>query len=342
MQLQFLEHISLKPFNTFGFDTKAKYLIKITQVNELKELITSDIWKEHKHLILGGGSNVLLQGDFDGLVVLNQLSGVELVDETDENVTVKAGGGENWHEFVQYCIAKDWGGVENLSLIPGTVGAAPMQNIGAYGVEIKDVFHSLEAFNLSTGELEVFYTDDCKFGYRESVFKHELKDQYLIVSVNFKLSKSNAHQLKLDYGIIKQTLSERNIAEPSIQDISEAVIQIRQSKLPDPKQIGNSGSFFKNPIINKQQFEELSKEYPSMPAYRISEGEIKVAAGWLIEQAGWKGHEENGVGVHNKQALVLVNKGDGSGDAVARLAKKIQDSVYSKFAIQLNPEVNFV
>ncbi|GAB3339993.1 UDP-N-acetylmuramate dehydrogenase [Marivirga atlantica] len=342
MQLQFSENISLKPYNTFGFEVKAKYLIEINQVDQLKALIKSELWIENKHLILGGGSNILLQRNFDGLIVLNKLLGINVLQQDDSSLIVRAGGGENWHEFVQYCIAKNWGGVENLSLIPGTVGAAPMQNIGAYGVEIKDVFHSLEAFNLKSGEVETFTADDCKFGYRESVFKHELKDQYLIVAVQFKLSKPNAHQLKLDYGIIKQTLAEKNITEPSIQDISEAVIQIRQSKLPDPKQIGNSGSFFKNPIINKQQFEELLKEYPSLPAYRISDEEMKVAAGWLIEQAGWKGYDENGVGVHDKQALVLVNKGNGSGEAIAELARKIQDSVYSKFRIQLNPEVNFV
>ena len=221
MQLQFSENISLKPYNTFGFEVKAKYLIEINQVDQLKALIKSELWIENKHLILGGGSNILLQRNFDGLIVLNKLLGINVLQQDESSLIVKTGGGENWHEFVQYCIAKNWGGVENLSLIPGTVGAAPMQNIGAYGVEIKDVFHSLEAFNLKSGEVETFTADDCKFGYRESVFKHELKDQYLIVAVNFKLSKPNAHQLKLDYGIIKQTLAERNIAEPSIQDISE-------------------------------------------------------------------------------------------------------------------------
>ncbi len=342
MHLPISENTSLKTYNTFGFDVKARYAIEITQTNQLKALLNTHYWTDNKRLIIGGGSNILLQHNFDGLVVINRIKGISQESEDAKQVIVKAGGGENWHEFVLYCLSNKLGGIENLSLIPGTVGAAPMQNIGAYGVEIKDVFHSLEAFNLQTKAIETFNANDCQFGYRESVFKNKYKDQYLILSVQFMLTKAPFHQLSLDYGIIKTTLQERQVDLPNIKTVSEAVVAIRQSKLPDPAEIGNSGSFFKNPIITTQQFEKLKERYPAMPGYVISADEIKVAAGWLIEQAGWKGHEENGVGVHKKQALVLVNKGTGNGIAVAQLAKKIQDSVKDKYDILLNPEVNFI
>lgn len=340
--LKFLKSHSLANYNTFGFDVKADLFIELNSIDEFQSLLKSPEWKKNKRLILGGGSNILLTDDFHGLVVINRILGIQVIEENESSVVVKCGGGENWHQFVLYSLQNNWGGLENLSLIPGTVGAAPMQNIGAYGVEIKDTFHSLEAINLNTGEIEHFTPEECRFGYRESVFKLELKGQYLIGSVSFQLDKPGYHQLNLDYGIIKNVLAEKNIVKPSIQDVSNAVIEIRQSKLPDPAEIGNSGSFFKNPIIEASQLEQLKSEFPEMPFYKLEDGRIKLAAAWLIEKAGWKGHQENGVGVHHKQALVLVNYGKGRGEDVLRLARKIQDSIQTKFGVKLSPEVNFI
>ncbi|WP_340152978.1 UDP-N-acetylmuramate dehydrogenase [uncultured Marivirga sp.] len=340
--LKFLKAQSLKAYNTFGFNIKADLFIKINTTEEFQELLKCKEWRDNKHLILGGGSNVLIVEDFHGLVILNCITGIEILEEEDQSVVVKCGGGENWHEFVLYTLKKNWGGLENLSLIPGTVGAAPMQNIGAYGVEIKDAFHSLEAVNLQTAEIEVFTAADCDFGYRESVFKHKYRGQYFISSVSFKLDRYGFHRLQMSYGIIQDVLKEKGIKSPSIQDVSESVIEIRQSKLPDPAKIGNSGSFFKNPVINFQQFNKLIEEFPELPSYGLDNGQIKLAAGWLIEKAGWKGYSENGVGVHQKQALVLVNYGNGTGKDIMNLAKKIQDSVQNKFGVELSPEVNFV
>jgi UDP-N-acetylmuramate dehydrogenase len=340
--LKFHSSQSLLPYNTFHFDVKADVLVEINTIDEFQELLKSSEWKLNKRLLLGGGSNVLLTDDFNGLAVVNRISGIEIIEEDTESIVVKCGGGENWHQFVLYTLQQNFGGLENLSLIPGTVGAAPMQNIGAYGVEIKDSFYSLEAINLKTGELEIFMPEECKFGYRESVFKHELKDQYLITAVSFQLDKPSFHKLNLDYGIIKNVLAEKNIDKPTIQDVSQAVIEIRQSKLPDPVKIGNSGSFFKNPIIEPAQFEQLKSKYQDIPFYELEDGKIKLAAGWLIEKAGWKGHVENGVGVHQKQALVLVNYGSGKGKDLMKLAKKIQDSILAEFGVELNPEVNFI
>ncbi|WP_375581280.1 UDP-N-acetylmuramate dehydrogenase [Marivirga tractuosa] len=340
--LKFINSKSLSTYNTFGFDVKADLFIEINSTEEFKELLNTTEWKSNPRLLLGGGSNILLTDDFHGLVVVNRISGIEIIEENNKSVTVKCGGGENWHQFVLYTLKHNWGGLENLSLIPGTVGAAPMQNIGAYGVEIKDTFQSLEAINLNTGKLEVFFSEQCKFGYRESVFKHKLKGQYLIASVSFQLDKANFHQLKLDYGVIKNVMAEKNIEHPSIQDVSDAIIKIRQSKLPDPAEIGNSGSFFKNPIIDVAEFKKLQNEFPEIPSYDLGKGQVKLAAGWLIEKAGWKGYQENGVGVHQKQALVLVNYGEGKGKDILNLAKKIQDSIQSKFGVELSPEVNFI
>jgi UDP-N-acetylmuramate dehydrogenase len=340
--LKFLYSELLNNYNTFGFDAKADVFVEVNTVSEFQNLLQTKEWKENQHLLLGGGSNILLTQDFHGLVVINRISGIGVLEEDDKSVVVECGAGENWHEFVLYAIQQNWGGLENLSLIPGTVGAAPMQNIGAYGVEIKDTFHSLQAINLKTGEIEVFTADECQFGYRESVFKHDLKGQYLIAKVSFRLDKSEFHHLNLEYGIIKKVLKDHNISKPTIQDVSNAVIEIRQSKLPDPAEIGNSGSFFKNPIIDLSQFEGLQEEFPNIPYYELEDGKIKLAAGWLIESAGWKGYQENGVGVHQKQALVLVNYGTGKGKGILDLARKIQDSVRSKFGVELSPEVNFI
>lgn len=333
------ENISLKPFNTFGIDKKAKFFTTVKTLDELKAALLAAKEKQLPVFILGGGSNILLTRDIEGLVIKLEIKGIHLVKEDGDLLWVEVGAGEMWHELVLHSIAQDWAGLENLSLIPGTVGASPMQNIGAYGVEIKDVFDSLQAMHRETLEIQSFDAEACQFGYRESVFKQTFKDQYVITSVTFRLSKTpNFH---LEYGAIREVLAANGIDQPSIRAISDAVIQIRQSKLPDPKEIGNAGSFFKNPTIPKAQFDELKASYPSIPGYPSAEG-VKVAAGWLIEQTGWKGKRIGEVGVHAKQALVLVNYGGGTGEEIKKLSEQIQASVYDKFGVQLQAEVNFI
>ena len=333
------ENISLKPFNTFGIAKNARFFSSVDSVEALKQALSWAKEYKQKVLVLGGGSNILLTSDYDGLVIKVELKGIQIVREDENHIWVKVGAGEVWHDWVMYAIAKNWAGLENLSLIPGTVGASPMQNIGAYGVEIKEVFENLEALDRTTLKLRSFSSDECKFGYRESVFKHELKDQFVICSVTFKLRKKPAFQV--DYGAIQDVLKEKGIQELTIQAVSEAVIEIRKSKLPDPKEIGNAGSFFKNPTISAIQFEELKSTFPSIPGYPNEEG-VKVPAGWLIEQTGWKGKRIGEVGVHAKQALVLVNYGKGDGAAIQDLSQQVQQSVKEKFGIELSPEVNFI
>ena len=333
------ESISLKPFTTFGIDQKAKYFTRVGTLYELKAALLAAKEQQLPVFILGGGSNILLTRDIDALVIKLEIKGINLVKEEGDQLWVEVGAGEMWHELVLHSIAQDWAGLENLSLIPGTVGASPMQNIGAYGVEIKDVFDSLQAMHRETLEMHSFEAEACQFGYRESVFKQTLKDQYVITSVTFRLSKTpNFH---LEYGAIREVLAANDIDQPSIRAISDAVIQIRQSKLPDPKEIGNAGSFFKNPTIPNAQFDALKASYPSIPGYPSAEG-VKVAAGWLIEQTGWKGKRIGEVGVHAKQALVLVNYGGGTGEEIKKLSEQIQASVYDKFGVQLQAEVNFI
>ncbi len=333
------ENISLKPFTTFGIDKKAKFFTTVETLDELKAALLAAKEKQLPVFILGGGSNILLTRDIDGLVIKLEIKGINLVKEEGDQLWVEVGAGEMWHELVLHSIAEDWAGLENLSLIPGTVGASPMQNIGAYGVEIKDVFDSLQAMHRETLEMQSFDAKACRFGYRESVFKQTFKDQYVITSVTFRLSKTpNFH---LEYGAIREVLAANGIDQPSIRAISDAVIQIRQSKLPDPKEIGNAGSFFKNPTIPNAQFDALKASYPSIPGYPSAEG-VKVAAGWLIEQTGWKGKRIGEVGVHAKQALVLVNYGGGTGEEIKKLSEQIQASVYDKFGVQLQAEVNFI
>jgi UDP-N-acetylmuramate dehydrogenase len=332
-------NLSLKPYNTFGLDVKASYFIKINSLETLIEVF-KDKTLPNKKLILGGGSNLLLLNDFNGLVVKIELEGIEVMSESEDKILIKAGAGVAWHTFVLHCIDNNWAGIENLSLIPGTVGAAPMQNIGAYGVEIKDVFHSLEALNLETFEVETFDNQKCNFGYRESFFKLESKGKYVILNVTFKLNKNP--DFKTSYGIINDTLTEMGIKELSIKAISEAVIKIRQSKLPDPTEIGNSGSFFKNPEISFDDFQGFHAKFPEAPFYKITEKIYKIPAGWLIEQAGWKGYRRGDIGVHAKQALVLVNYGNGKGQDIRDLAFEIKNSVFQKFGIEIQPEVNFI
>lgn len=336
--------VSLKAYNTFGIEATARHFVQINSVEELQEVLRSKQWQNTPKLIVGGGSNLLFTRHFDGLVIKMSIQGIEVVEENEESVWVRSGAGENWHELVMYCIEHGWGGVENLSLIPGTVGAAPMQNIGAYGVEIKDVFESLEAINSTTGDLRVFTGEECKFGYRESVFKNIYKGQYIITSVVFKLSKKPV--INTSYGAIESTLIQRlgedALKQANIRDVSEAVMHIRRSKLPDPSLIGNAGSFFKNPIITQAQFEKLKQTHQSVPNYPLSDQEVKIPAGWLIEQAGWKGKRFGSVGVHEQQALVLVNHGGATGESVKKLALDIQASVKEKFGVEIEPEVNMI
>ena len=334
-------NVNLKPYNSFGFDAIAKYFVEINDLQELEALIRSDAFKSEKHLILSGGNNILFQKDvFDGIVVFINTKGIEILEEQDNEVIVRAQAGESWPEFVKMMVAEGLHGVENLAHIPGKVGAAPVQNIGAYGMELKDSFVQCEAINLESGEKRVFTKEECRFGYRDSVFKNELKGQFVITSVDFLLQKQA--ELKLEYGNIKAYLEQNGIGNPTLQQIHDAICAIRDAKLPDVNQIGSAGSFFKNPVIEKAQFEALLKDYPAMPHYDEPNGMVKVPAGWLIEQAGWKGWRDEHVGVYDKQALVLVHYGGGKGHDIVELAHKIQDYVEKKFGIRISPEVNFV
>ncbi len=334
--MQILENQSLQSFNTFGIDAKAQYFVTIHSESELREALQSNI---HPIFILGGGSNILLTQDFDGLVIKNNILGKEIVEKTDNQVIVKIGAGENWHETVLWTLSQDFGGLENLSLIPGTVGASPMQNIGAYGVEIKDVFYQLEAMERATGNIHLFDKSACQFGYRESIFKKILKNQFIITRVYYKLTTQN-HIINTSYGAIQEVLLAKNITNPTIHDVSDAVITIRSSKLPDPVKIGNAGSFFKNPEILQTKYHVLKEQFPNMPAFPGENERIKVPAGWLIEQCGWKGTRRGDAGCYNKQALVLVNYGNAKGEEIWQLAMDIADSVEAKFGIRLSPEVN--
>jgi UDP-N-acetylmuramate dehydrogenase len=333
------ENISIQAFNTFGIDVKARYYFSLQTLIQLEELASLPAIHSSR-LVLGGGSNVLFTRDFNGIVIHNQLRGIEVVEEDDDTIWVKAAAGENWHSFVLHCIENNWCGIENLSLIPGKVGASPMQNIGAYGVEIKDVFHELEAWNIQKEQVDTFDREDCQFGYRESVFKHDLKNQYLILSVTFRLSKRP--NVNVRYGSIEEVLNTMGVENPGIKEVSNAIIAIRQSKLPDPAEIGNAGSFFKNPVVSDNLASQLISRYPHMPSYKVSKSEVKIPAGWLIEQAGWKGKRFNNYGVHEKQALVLVNYGGAKGQEIVDLSHEIQRDVQEKFGIIINPEVNFI
>lgn len=330
-------HVSLKPYNTFGITSYAKDYAVFTSEEELKALLSEDKLSGLPY-ILGGGSNVLFTTD-PAVILKNEVMGIEVIREDEQYVYVRTGAGENWHQFVLHCLENNWAGVENLSLIPGNTGASPMQNIGAYGVEIKDVFYSLEAFHLSDKTRVTFFHADCEFGYRESVFKNKYKGQFVILSVTFKLSKTP--HFNTSYGAVEAELERMGVASLSIKAISEAVIRIRTSKLPDPRKIGNAGSFFKNPEVGAEVYMRLKADYPGLVAYPV-EKRYKLAAAWLIEQCGWKGYREGDAGVHEKQALVLVNYGHATGDEIFRLSEKIIESVNDKFQIRLQREVNVV
>lgn len=328
---------SLKSYNTFGIDVTARKFVDIDSVEDLKTVLRKTYASEL--FILGGGSNMLLTKNIEATVLHINIKGKEVINETDDTVVVKAYAGETWHEFVLWTIKKDFGGLENLSLIPGNVGTAPIQNIGAYGTELKDSFYQCEAVNIQTLETRTFTFADCKFDYRNSVFKNELKNQYIITSVSFLLSKKD-HKLNTAYGSIDEALAKKGIKNPSIGDISDCVTEIRQSKLPDPNVLGNSGSFFKNPIISKEDFLKLKKSYSEMPSYEVSETEVKVPAGWLIDQAGYKGYRKGDAAVHKNQALVLVNHGNATGTEILELAQEIIQKIQETYGIILEPEVN--
>ena len=334
------ENIDLRPFNTFAIHATARYFASFQNIEELHELLHYERPSANNKLILGGGSNILFTKDFDGLVLKNEIKGIDVVSEDEEYVYVKAGAGESWHQFVLYCLANNFAGVENLSLIPGNVGASPMQNIGAYGVEIKDVFYELEAFHVEEKKMQIFSLEDCRFGYRESVFKHQYKNQFVITSVTYRLKKTPV--FNTSYGAIGQELEIMGVKELSIQAISQAVINIRSSKLPDWKLMGNAGSFFKNPQISNGQFQQLRKAFPGIVAFPVGEEQTKLAAGWLIEQCGWKGFREGDAGCYPKQALVLVNYGEAKGEDIFALSEKIIVSVQEKFGVALEREVNIV
>ena len=333
-------NFNLKALNTFGIESYAKYYIELNEEVEFKTLLTNSVFVNSEKLILGGGSNILFTKNFNGFVLHNKIKGINITEDSANHQIVKVGAGENWHEFVLWTIEHRLGGLDNLSLIPGCVGASPMQNIGAYGVEIKDTFHQLEALDLNTGDKKVFSNNDCNFGYRESIFKNKVKNKYLITNVFFKLKKTPI--LNTSYGAINEELTKLNILRPTIKDVSDAVIKIRQSKLPNPKELGNAGSFFKNPEIDVEKYENLKKVFPKLVSYALPENKYKLAAGWLIEECGLKGFEINNAAVHVKQALVLVNKGNCSGKDVLELSNYVIQKVFNKFGVNLEREVNII
>jgi len=332
-------NFSLKKYNTFGIEAKAKQFVAVHSIEDLNTIL-----KEHQSepkFILGGGSNMLLTQDIQALVIHIDLKGKKVLKEDDDFVWVESQAGENWHEFVLWTIDQNFGGLENMSLIPGNVGTTPVQNIGAYGTEIKDTFISCDALNIASQEMKTFTKEECQFGYRESIFKNEAKDQYIITSVVFKLTKRN-HKINTSYGDIAKELEKQNVTTPTLKDVSNAVIAIRQSKLPDPKELGNSGSFFKNPIIPKEQYEKAHALHPEMPHYVVSETEVKVPAGWLIEKTGFKGKRFGDAGIHKNQALVLVNYGNATGQEILAVSRDIQTTVLKEFGIAIEAEVNVI
>jgi UDP-N-acetylmuramate dehydrogenase len=337
--MEILEQHSLKAYNTFGIQANARRFASVASVDELATVLRKN--PDEKIFILGGGSNMLLTRDIDALVVHIGLKGIRVVKQDDDHVWIEAQAGENWHEFVLHCIENDYGGLENMSLIPGNVGTTPIQNIGAYGAEIKDTFVSCTALEVETLASRTFDRESCQFGYRDSIFKNQVKDRYIITAVLFKLTKRN-HRINTGYGDIKTELARLNVTEPTLKNVSDAVIAIRRQKLPDPAELGNSGSFFKNPILAKFDFAPIKEKFPDMPFYEVSESEVKVPAGWLIEQAGYKGKRRGDAGVHKNQALVLVNYGSATGKEILDLAKEVQRAVKDHFGITIEAEVNII
>ena len=335
-----IEMASLKPHHTFGVEANARFFTTVRTPGELQSVLSKYRDYNIPFLILGSGSNVLFSGTYPGMVIKNNINGIEIAEEDSDSILLEIGSGENWHRLVMHCVKKEWAGIENLALIPGTVGAAPIQNIGAYGVELESVFHSLDAIHIDNEKLRTFYKEDCRFGYRNSIFKQQYKGKYAIVTVRLKLAKQGS--VTVDYHSLKTYLEEHNIANPDIRDIAESVIAIRQQKLPNPAEIGNAGSYFKNPVIALEKFNTLKSTYPNMPGYQIDEQSVKIPAGWLIDKAGWKGVEKNGAAVHQKQALVLVNKNNAQAEDILSLAEDIKHDISRRFAISLEEEVNII
>lgn len=333
------ENISLRPYNTFGIDAKARFFAEVTGLVQLQKILQLKSYP--RKFILGGGSNVLFTEDLDFLVVRIGLKGISVIDENEESVQIKVMAGENWNDLVNWCIERDFGGLENLSLIPGNVGTAPVQNIGAYGCEIKDVFVRCEAMDLDSGHMTEFNKKECRFGYRDSVFKNKFRNRYAITSVVLKLSKP-PHAVNTSYRALSEELQRRGIEQPGIREVAETVTQIRKSKLPDPELIGNAGSFFKNPVVSPRKIDQLLRKFPGLVHFPAPDEQRKIAAAWLIDQAGWKGHREGQVGVHHKQALVIVNHGGAKGGEILQLSRKIQASVRDKFDVELEAEVRII
>jgi len=338
--MEILENQSLKKYNTFGVDASAKFFARFGSAEELRDFIVSDSYRHDPKLILNGGSNVLFTRDFDGVVMKVEINGINVTEEDNDHVLVKAGAGVSWNDFVDHCIEQGWGGLENLTMIPGNVGAAPVQNIGAYGVEQKDCFCSLEAMDMNTGEIKTFGKHACRFGYRQSIFKQEFKGRYVVLSVTYKLSKYPEFNLK--YGSIEHELNAMDISEVDLKSVRDAIRRIRAAKLPDPEFVGNAGSFFKNPVITKSRFYKISDSFPHVSAFPVDKTHYKLSAGWLIESLGWKGRQRGDAGVWHTQALVLVNYGNATGKQIYELAGDISDSVYDAYQIRLEPEVHIV
>ena len=335
---QIQENLSLKPYNTFGVEAKTRYFIHCTSMQEITKILKDPDFKKEKKLILGGGSNILFTRDFEGLVIKNSISGKEVIKEDKEKVTIRVGAGEDWDEFVGYTVKNDWSGLENLSYIPGDVGASPIQNIGAYGEEVKNTIQEVETLDVNTLEKITHRNKECHFGYRSSLFKHELKNKRIITHVTFTLNKK--HIFNLNYGVLAETVNQKGNA--TLQNIRNSIIEIRKSKLPEPDELGSAGSFFKNPIITGEKLQELQQAFPNIPYYKLAENEIKIPAGWLIDQLGWKGYREGDAGVHKQQALVLVNYDNATGQQIYNLSQKIIRSVKKKYAIELDYEVNVI
>jgi UDP-N-acetylmuramate dehydrogenase len=332
------ENFSLKEFNTFGVDVSCRYFTEISSEKDIEDLISDNKYNSSPKFVLGGGSNILFTKNFEGIVLHNRFEGIGVISVDEDYAFVKAGAGEVWHEVVLYCLGKNFGGIENLSLIPGFVGAAPIQNIGAYGEELKNVFHSLTAIDLSTGEPKNFSAEECRFGYRDSIFKREAKNKYIITDVTLRMNKKPT--INTTYGAIEKELEHMHITSPTIRDVSNAVIKIRTSKLPDPKVIGNSGSFFKNPTVPIEKYDRLQQIFPDLVAYPAQGNAMKISAGWMIEKCGWKGKRIGNAGMHKDQALVLVNYGGATGRELLTLAAEVQKSVKENFGIIMEAEVN--
>ena len=335
------KNLSLANYHTFGVDVSAELFFKITSVDEIKEIYQKNQYKRHKKMVLGEGSNVLFTRGYNGIIIKNEITGISITKKTEDWILLTIGAGEIWHQLVMWCVNKGYGGIENLALIPGTVGAAPIQNIGAYGVELKDVFYSLEAYEIKTGKTQTFFKEDCMFSYRNSIFKNELKNQYIIINVSLIFLKKKL--FNTSYSGLKEMLHKMNVTTPTLKNIAQAVINIRQTKLPDTSEIGNAGSFFQNPIIEKLHFEAIKAEYENAQSYPVNDDEYcKMSAAWLIEQAGWKGYKVNKVGVYDNHSLILVNYGGGKGKDILKLANDITDSVQQKFGIELAKEVTVI